>query len=121
MTVHRKMLVASVLTSAVALAVAGSATSAAAGMNPKMEKKLNHMLKMHPGASKAAIEANMHRVAVNHLVRCYGINAVAKNDCASGAHSCAGQATQARDPSAFVLLPAGDCGKIAGGSLKGPM
>ncbi|MCW3686356.1 DUF2282 domain-containing protein, partial [Burkholderia cenocepacia] len=28
------------------------------------------------------------------------------------------QATQARDPKSFVLLPAGDCGKIAGGKLK---
>lgn len=50
--------------------------------------------------------------------KCYGANAVAKNDCAEGAHSCAGQATQARDPKSFVLLPAGDCGKIAGGKLK---
>ncbi|HEY6453128.1 MAG TPA: DUF2282 domain-containing protein, partial [Steroidobacteraceae bacterium] len=32
------------------------------------------------------------------LEKCYGINAVAKNDCAAGAHSCAGQATAARDP-----------------------
>lgn len=50
--------------------------------------------------------------------KCYGVNAVAKNDCAEGAHSCAGQATQARDPKSFVLLPACDCGKIAGGKLK---
>ena len=48
-------------------------------------------------------------------VLCYGINAAAKNDCAEGAHSCAGQATQARDPKSFVLLPAGDCAKIQGG------
>lgn len=52
-----------------------------------------------------------------HLEKCYGINAVAKNDCAAGAHSCAGQATQARDPKSFVLLPAGDCSKIQGGKL----
>ena len=37
---------------------------------------------------------------------------------AEGAHSCAGQATQVRDPKSFVLLPAGDCTKIQGGSLK---
>jgi uncharacterized membrane protein len=47
--------------------------------------------------------------------KCYGINASGKNDCASGASSCAGQATKARDPKAFVLLPAGACSKIAGG------
>jgi uncharacterized membrane protein len=50
--------------------------------------------------------------------KCYGINAAAKNDCAAGSHSCAGQATMARDTKSFVLLPAGDCAKIAGGSTK---
>jgi len=52
------------------------------------------------------------------LEKCYGINAAAKNDCAAGAHSCAGQATMARDSKSFVLLPAGACGKIQGGDLK---
>lgn len=52
------------------------------------------------------------------MEKCYGINAAAKNDCAAGAHSCAGQATMARDPKSFVLLPAGDCSKIAGGTTK---
>jgi uncharacterized membrane protein len=52
------------------------------------------------------------------LEKCYGINAAAKNDCAAGVHSCAGQATAARDPKSFVLLPAGACGKIQGGNLK---
>ncbi|KWA72633.1 hypothetical protein WL29_05305 [Burkholderia ubonensis] len=64
------------------------------------------------------VKDNMSRMAQNHLEKCYGVNAVAKNDCAEGAHSCAGQATQARDSKSFVLLPAGDCGKIAGGKLK---
>jgi uncharacterized membrane protein len=64
------------------------------------------------------VKENMSRMMANHLEKCYGINAVSKNDCAEGAHSCAGQATQARDPKSFVLLPAGDCNKIAGGKLK---
>jgi len=64
------------------------------------------------------VKDNMARVAQQHLEKCYGINAAAKNDCAEGAHSCAGQATLARDTKSFVLLPAGDCGKIAGGTLK---
>lgn len=50
--------------------------------------------------------------------KCYGINAVAKNDCAAGAHSCAGQATQAHDAASFVLLPKGTCEKIDGGHLE---
>lgn len=64
------------------------------------------------------VKQNMERMAQQHLQKCYGINAVAKNDCAAGAHSCAGQATMARDPKSFVLLPMGDCGKIAGGKLQ---
>ena len=64
------------------------------------------------------VKDNMARMAADKLQKCYGINAVAKNDCAAGAHSCAGQATQARDPKSFVLLPAGDCSKIQGGSTK---
>ncbi len=60
----------------------------------------------------------MARMEKNHLEKCYGINAVAKNDCAEGAHSCVGQATKARDTKSYVLLPAGDCGKIQGGHTK---
>jgi uncharacterized membrane protein len=63
------------------------------------------------------VKDNMARAAANKLEKCYGINAAAKNDCAEGAHSCAGQATQARDPKSFVLLPGGDCAKIQGGKL----
>jgi uncharacterized membrane protein len=62
-----------------------------------------------------AVKDNMMRMQANKLEKCYGINAAAKNDCAEGAHSCAGQATQPRDPKSFVLLPAGDCTKIQGG------
>jgi uncharacterized membrane protein len=61
------------------------------------------------------VKDNMMRAKAQHLEKCYGVNAVAKNDCAEGAHSCAGQATMPRDPKSFVLLPAGDCAKLAGG------
>jgi uncharacterized membrane protein len=50
--------------------------------------------------------------------KCYGIAKAAKNDCAAGAHSCAGQATKDMDKSSFVYLPTGACAKIAGGSTK---
>lgn len=116
---NRRTLTASILASAVGLATASAVTPASAQqLPPAMQKKLQMMLKEHPGARKATIEKNMHRVMAQKLKPCYGINAVAKNDCASGAHSCAGQSTQARDPNAFVLLPTGDCSKVAGGSLK---
>jgi uncharacterized membrane protein len=61
------------------------------------------------------VKDNMARMARDKLEKCYGINAAAKNDCAEGVHSCAGQATMARDTKSFVLLPAGDCAKIQGG------
>jgi len=95
---NRYVLAASTLSAAVGLAVALSAPVRAAEM-PQIVKE------------------NMMRAQKFHLVECYGINAVGKNDCAKGAHSCAGQATAARDPGSFVLLPRGDCQKIAGGSL----
>jgi len=50
--------------------------------------------------------------------KCYGINAVAKNDCKAGAHDCAGHATKERDPASFVVVPAGACSKIAGGKTQ---
>lgn len=65
-----------------------------------------------------AVKDNMMKMTKNKLEKCYGINTVAKNDCAEGAHSCAGQATLARDTKSFVLLPAGDCSKIQGGKLQ---
>jgi uncharacterized membrane protein len=50
--------------------------------------------------------------------KCYGIAKAGKNDCAAGAHSCAGQATKDMDKASFVYLPKGACAKIAGGMTK---
>jgi uncharacterized membrane protein len=94
---NRYALAASTLSTAVGLALAIQAVPAQAADMPQ------------------AVKDNMMRAEKNHLEKCYGINAAAKNDCAEGAHSCAGQATQARDSKSFVLLPAGDCSKIQGG------
>ncbi len=52
------------------------------------------------------------------MEKCYGVNAAYKNDCKSPGHSCAGQDATARDPKAFVAVPAGLCAKIDGGSTK---
>src|SRR5271167_1053358 len=96
---HR-LFAASVLTTAVGLALAAQAPSVRAqGANNPPQ----------------VVKDNMARAAANKLEKCYGINASAKNDCAEGAHSCAGQSSQARDPKSFVLLPGGDCAKIQGG------
>lgn len=101
---NRRALVASTLTTAIGLALATQLPIAQAqGMKNGMKEP------------PQVVKDNMARMAKGKLEKCYGINAVAKNDCAQGAHSCAGQATLARDPKSFVLLPAGDCAKIQGG------
>ena len=103
---NRRLIAASALSAAVGLALAmQTAPVGAQGM------------KLPPGANAAVVKKNMDLAMKNHLQKCFGINAVGKNDCAQGAHSCAGQATRARDTQSFVLLPAGDCTKIQGGRL----
>jgi uncharacterized membrane protein len=97
---NRRLFAVSTLTTAVGLALAMQAPTVQAQgtANPPQ-----------------VVKDNMARMSKDKLEKCYGINAAAKNDCAEGAHSCAGQATQARDAKSFVLLPAGDCAKIQGG------
>ena len=77
-------------------------------------------LALGAGAARAADtpQAAKDVMAKGMTEHCYGINAAGKNDCAAGAHSCAGQSTAARDPKSFVLLPAGACSKIQGGSTQ---
>ena len=100
---NRYVLAASTLSTAVGLAFAMQAL-------PVQAQGTKDMSKM-----PQVVKDNMAKMEKNKLEKCYGINAAAKNDCAEGAHSCAGQATQARDAKSFVLLPAGDCSKIQGG------
>lgn len=51
--------------------------------------------------------------------KCYGVNLAGKNDCgAPGVHSCAGEATVAKDPNSWIYVPVGTCTKIEGGSTK---
>jgi len=99
---NRRLFAASTVTAALGLALGMQATAVQAQMKEPPQ----------------VVKDNMARMAKDKLEKCYGINAIAKNDCAEGVHSCAGQATQARDPKSFVLLPAGDCGKIQGGKTS---
>lgn len=64
-----------------------------------------------------AIAAQANAAETTAMEKCYGVAAAGKNDCAAGAHSCAGQATKNFDKASFVELPKGACGKLAGGSL----
>ena len=49
--------------------------------------------------------------------KCYGIAAKGANDCGSANHSCAGNATKAKDGASWLYVPSGTCKKIEGGSL----
>jgi len=60
----------------------------------------------------------MERMVKHNLEKCYGVAARGKNDCAEGAHSCVGQSTRDREPDSFVLVPKGDCQKLAGGKTS---
>ena len=63
-------------------------------------------------------KATMDRMVKHNLEKCYGVAARGKNDCAEGAHSCVGQSARDRDPESFVLVPKGDCQKLAGGKTS---
>lgn len=68
------------------------------------------------GIAATAAAGNEKAMDKPAMEKCYGVNKAGKNDCASGDHSCAGQATKAMDKTAFVELPAGVCAKLANGS-----
>jgi uncharacterized membrane protein len=109
-TMDRRMLASSALTAALGILAASAGLPAQAQNTQGQGADMSKMPKV--------VQDNMARMKANKLEKCYGINAAGKNDCAEGAHSCAGQSNGARDPKSFVLLPAGDCGKIAGGRTK---
>jgi len=46
--------------------------------------------------------------------KCSGIAAPGENDCASVAHSCAGQAKTDKDPKEWKYVPKGECEKMGG-------
>ena len=50
------------------------------------------------------------------MEKCFGVAKAGKNDCASGAHSCAGQSTAASG-SEWLKVPKGTCEKLVNGSL----
>ncbi len=50
--------------------------------------------------------------------KCYGVAKAGKNDCAGGAHACAGQSTKDGSPKEFLKLPKGTCARLVGGSLQ---
>jgi len=51
--------------------------------------------------------------------KCSGVAEAGKNDCASAAHSCAGQAKTDKDPKEWKYVPKGECEKM-GGKVAAP-
>ena len=97
--------------------MAASTLSTAIGLALAVQMPAQAQAKKGMEEMPQVVKDNMARMKAQKLETCYGINAVAKNDCAEGAHSCAGQATRARDTKSFVMVPAGVCAKIQGGKL----
>lgn len=48
--------------------------------------------------------------------KCYGISKAGANDCQTATHSCAGTATADGAGDSWIYVPAGTCTKIVGGS-----
>ena len=65
-------------------------------------------------ASGSAIAADEKQ----EMEKCYGVAKAEKNDCQTATSACAGTAKQDRQKDAFIAVPKGTCGKIAGGSLN---
>jgi len=65
-------------------------------------------------AGTAAVPAS----AAGKSEKCYGVAKAGKNDCATGTSSCAGTSKVHNQKDAYVLVPAGLCTKLTGGSLK---
>ena len=71
--------------------------------------------------STAPAKADMGGMSkdMGNMDKCYGIVKAHQNDCKTAAHACAGKASKSNDKSDFLMVPAGLCNKIAGGSTKG--
>jgi Predicted integral membrane protein (DUF2282) len=122
-TVTKTVSGATALSAAIGLAMAMQGTpTRAAGMQDQMQDHPQRMAQMQmqddPQVMQQMQKFINDKMKKEHLEMCYGINVAAKNDCGTAAHSCHGQATQARDPGSFVLVPTGLCTRIDGGRLN---
>ena len=71
------------------------------------------------GAVALASFATPQAAGAAELEKCYGVAKAGKNDCKAGAGTtCAGTSTKDHQGNAFLLVPAGTCEKLAGGSMS---
>jgi uncharacterized membrane protein len=52
--------------------------------------------------------------------KCYGVAKAGQNDCATAAHSCAGQAKSDNAPGEWKYVPKGTCDKVGGKTTPPP-
>ncbi|RTZ61233.1 MAG: DUF2282 domain-containing protein [Gammaproteobacteria bacterium] len=52
------------------------------------------------------------------MEKCYGVAKAGKNDCQTNSSACAGTAKEDNQKDAWIYVPEGTCGKIAGGSTE---
>jgi uncharacterized membrane protein len=55
--------------------------------------------------------------AQGNMEKCYGVSKAGKNDCQTGASSCAGTSKKDAQADAWISVPKGTCAKIVGGKL----
>ncbi|WP_020405571.1 DUF2282 domain-containing protein [Hahella ganghwensis] len=72
-------------------------------------------------ASAMALASGSALAAEKEMEKCYGVVKAGMNDCQANGHSCQGHATKDGDKGEWVLVPAGLCTKLDGGSLKAGM
>ena len=60
-------------------------------------------------ASAAGPDDTKKMMGTGDFEMCYGVALKGQNDCAAGAHSCAGTATIDYDPASFKLVAVGTC------------
>lgn len=83
-------------------------------------KRINHSIAVTSAITAALLLAGNAPVMAQDakMEKCYGIAKAGKNDCAAGpGTSCAGTSTRDGQGNAWMLVPAGTCEKIVGGSL----
>jgi uncharacterized membrane protein len=83
-----------------------------------IQQKLDEKAMIEKEAARRKAEENASMDS-SKKEKCFGLAKAGKNDCAavSGAHACAGYSKFDASPAEWILLPAGTCNRIVGGSL----
>jgi len=71
-----------------------------------------------PGVLSTSVEAGPAEQPDYKFEKCYGVAKAGANDCQTATSSCAGTSRRDMQADAWIYLPAGTCGRIAGGSTE---